>query len=274
MDPSAIQSIIEAAKGEGAEEKIRILLDHATKQAADAAQGVEDTTAGLKSALAKTKAELESYRALGKPDEIQALGARLKTLEDEAEAGAHGAENEAVEKLAEERAERKSRQRIAEANAEAERMKAQIDKLAGDREHLVDRLRGAYEDFVLYRNGGREVEPLFWSVLRSKASPHLAINGNGADAEEGSEWWRGDAPDFPDELFAVVDKGGTRLSGKEGPMTPAELIQAKRQGEWAALWPDKRRGGGAGSERPEHAPQSFDEKTPASVIIESALPSR
>ena len=235
----AIQRILEAAKGENAEQVLATVLDRERKAAADAARGVQDVTAGLKSTLEKLKEERDALKAkLGEAETA------AETARREAQAKEHGVDNEAVEKLAGERAEAMSQRAVQAAQDETARLKTELEAATADRDHLVGRLETAYLDLDLANNGGSEVKSLFYPLLRDNVRPYLKVD---EDASGERAWWRRGADKPP--RFAVVDPqdGTTRLTGKAGPMTTAELLADKKIGDWADFWPRSDAGPGGQS---------------------------
>lgn len=236
----AIQAIIEAARGDRAEQLVEALLDRERKQAADKAAGVDDTAGELRRALQRQKdkvAELRPYAELGTLDDIRTQLAEVEKLKQQLESQEHGVDDAKVTELAEQRAAKMSEAAVRDAKDEAARIQSELDKALADREHLIGRLETAFLDLDLKANGGGEVNPLFYPLLRENARKHYKIVTNGE-----KEWWRGENP----PRYAVVDPkdGETRLTGKDGPMTTAELLAKQRLGDWADFWPRKDRGPG------------------------------
>lgn len=254
-----IKRILEAANGENPETSVSIIVDHALKAAQDQAAGVEDVTAGLKSTLAKKAAALEEAERVAREQK-----AELDRIARERESEEHGVDDAAVQKLAEERAAKMAENAVQAAKEEAARERTLREAAEGDVSHLVGRLETAYRDHELYRNGGDKVDPLFFPLLRDRSAEHMKIDGE-ADGE--AAWWRSKSADPP--AWAVVDPvdGKTRLTGKEGPMTPAELISQKQTGDWAAFWPRTDSGPGGETHRANgDSPADLSKMTGAQIL--------
>lgn len=261
----AIQRILEAARSDNPEQMVGIILDHERKAAADEARGVEDVTAGLKSALEKVKADRDALN--GKLGEAEAA---LEKARQEAQAKDHNVDNDVVEKLANERAAAMSERAVQAAQDEAKRLQTELDAATADRAHLVNRLEIAYVDLDMVKNGGADVNPLFYPLLRDNVRPYMKID---EDSSGDRAWWRRDADKPP--RFIVVDPqdGKTKLTGKSGPMQTGELLASKRVGDWADFWPRTDGGPGGSTASPQNgATPTVDAfKTPGITQLEQIL---
>lgn len=269
-----IRQILEAAKGEHPEAMLQGLLDRERRQAADAAKGVEDVTAGLKTALAKVKEErdaLRPYAQLGPIEELQKRIAEADKLRRQAESHELGVDDAKVQELAEKRAQAMSQSAVQTERDEKDRLARELEKHKADLDHVVKRLETAYVDLDLQTNGGSQVKSLFYPLLRDNARKYYRIEQNGEEP-----WWKGPVDEPP--RFSVVDPkdGKTRLTGKEGPMTTAELVAAKRLSEWADFWPRTDTGPGGNSfpvgDGGKSAKRLDAVSTPGIELLENALP--
>lgn len=241
MTPEQVQAIAEAAKA-GDESQLQTLLSAMEKAAGDQAAGVSDITAGLKAKndelLGKLAAEKEKAAKASK--DLEDL--RLKTEQDKAARQAQdlGVDNDAVEKLAEERADRKFEAKVKEWEERTALLEERAKAGDSDREFLVGKLKAARIDHELFKVAGEDVDPTMWEFFRPKAEKHFQPRQNG----EG-DWWREDEIEF--DLIDPASK--TRLmNDKAQPMSPAELVDSRKSNEWQVFFPPKGKGGGARSQ--------------------------
>ena len=269
-----IRQIMEAAKGEQPEAMLQGLLDQERRRAADAAKGVEDVTAGLRSAMEKIKEErdaLRPYAQLGPVEELQKRLAEAEKIRRQAESQSLGVDDAKVQELAEKRAQAMSQSAVQTERDEKERLARELEKYKGDLDHVVKRLETAYVDLDLQANGGNQVKPIFYPLLRENARQYYRIEQTGEEP-----WWKGKVDEAP--RFSVVDPkdGKTRLTGKDGPMTTAELLAAKRLSDWADLWQRNDTGPGGHSSAvaaSNGSPKRLDPvTTPGIEQLENVLP--
>lgn len=263
MTPEQVQQIAEAAKaGEAA--KLQELLAAIEKSAVDKAAGVGDVTEGLKAKNAELLGKLAAQKAEADKaaEELANVKRQAEEAKAKAEAENHGVDNAAVEKLAEERADRKFQAKVAEWEQKTKMLEDRAAKGDQDRELLVKRLKAAHVDHELYKVAGADVDPILFPYFRDKAEQHFQPRANG----EG-DWWREDVISF--DLIDPSSK--TRLMNDQAkPMTPEQLVQSRKAGEWSAFFLPKGKGGGATSQTSATGKEPLPWDAPASAFLERA----
>ena len=267
-----VTQILEAAKGEDptkAAEAVAVLMNHRIKAEADKIHGAEEAVKGLKTAKEKAEEKLKLYAELGKPEELAAAKKELDEIKRKAEAAEHGVDNSEVDKLVEQRVAQQLKTHAAEYQDQTEKLTARAESAEADREQLEAKLLRTMQEFELYRAAGPDVEPIFWDVLVDKAAPYLKPVTPTNGAEE-LRWWTAKKPGFelhdPESNMKLMKKDGTTQ------MTAADLVEAKKAGDWAPMFRPKGRGAGSHStQSPEASKKTVTLESPIHDYFAAAL---
>jgi len=224
----AIQKL-RAAFDAADDDEVKRLLQGIETSAVDAAQGVEDVTAGLKN---KNSELIDADKA--RRNELSELRAKVLTMEAASKATAAGVDAEAVEKLASELAKEKFEGLEANFKGRVSRLERAAAAAEADKELLVDKLLDSHVSHELYK-AEPTVDPIFFPTLKQAAMPFVIPK----EGDDGVEWWRGDVPQLQ-----ILDPATKTAMPSE---TVGALVEEKRGGEWKALFPVKGRGGGLSS---------------------------
>lgn len=150
---------------------------------------------------------LKGYKSLGKtPEEIAAELEEARKLREEHEAKGRGVANEEVEKLAEERANKRIGTIKGEWEArDAEKSKA-LKETADRAAQLEEQLKAERLDKLLMRAVGDSVYPEVWDDFTRKVAARVTWNDRG-------------------NLRVIDPESGVELTGKDGAMTLEELVE-------------------------------------------------
>ncbi|MCZ6508819.1 MAG: hypothetical protein O7A04_12340 [Acidobacteria bacterium] len=224
-----IKSIIEAAKADDAAEKLGSLvggmLEPLVQSRADVV--VAEAVAGIKSNRDEFRVDLEKYKPLGKPEEIQAGLAELATLRS---TKGKKVDQEELNRLIEEGLE----SRVGTFRAEQEALRTGLE---GDRdaEKLLAETAVATATRLHKRSLIASLAPDIRPLMRQFYDQRIEQMLHPVEAENGELWWKNDVP-----VFKVVDPAtGAPLTGKGGGLTPGELIESGRLGLGDREWNSK-----------------------------------
>lgn len=241
MTPEQMQAVLTAATAgdQATLQGIIVTIENQARAgASDKLSGFEEAIAPIKAKERELVAKLKTEQELARTQAEQIV-ALQRTAEDEAAkaaSAAAGVDHDQVEKLAEERAQAKYQAKVREWSEQNEKLKELSEGAAADRDLLVEKFRTSLIDHELYK-AAPGVDAMLWPMFRSAAEPHFQPRQNGD-----GEWWKEDSPGF--DLIDPVTK--TRLMNDEAePMTPSDLVKARKAGEWGVFFPPTGQGGGA-----------------------------
>lgn len=267
------EELIEAASsGEGAAEKVAAML----KTFSEAERkGVDEKNQELLGKFKRYQPWEAMATELGiSPDDVRKqldekrqLAEKLEHQGKEAEAKKQGVDNEAVERLAQERASKTIAMKVEEWEQREKRLADQLEALKTDRDLLHDRYLSHAKKFEAFRVAGGRVDPLtadfFNTLVSSILDPLPVMNGAG----EERPWYLRDDPDF-----RLVDDGGKAMSGKEGPMLLPEWFEDRSSDpKFSARFLVQKGSGGGASSVTNASPARYDPKAPARHDFDEAF---